>query len=180
MPAVKALRGDKETTLDLAKKNLTNAEAMLIAEMLKTNTALQTLNLGGDEIGDDGGRVDQMELRSRNGDVVTITGNNFRREFGLKSNWYGATFGPPDASAEFPAQRFDEYRLTTGYTEEEWALVASGADYLSMTPAEFQRAAIWVTSFLLNLSQDPDGPAARHPRGYESAGRPLTRSYPGP
>jgi hypothetical protein len=111
-----------------------------------------------DGFGDDGGRVDQMELRSRNGDVVTITGNNFRREFGLKSNWYGATFGPPDASFEFPEQRFDEYRLTTGYTEEEWPLVASGADYLSMTPAEFQRAAVWVTSFLLNLSQDPDGP----------------------
>ena len=111
-----------------------------------------------DGFGDDGGRVDQMELRSRNGDVVTVTGNNFRREFNLKSNWYGATFGPPDASVEFPEQRFDEYRLTTGYTEEEWALVTSGADYLSMSPAEFQRAAIWVLSFLLNLSQDPDGP----------------------
>ena len=116
-----------------------------------------------DGFGDDGGRVDQMELRSRNGDVVTVTGNNFRREFNLKSNWYGATFGPPDASVEFPEQRFDEYRLTTGYTEEEWALVTSGADYLSMSPAEFQRAAIWVLSFLLNLSQDPDGPAPLDP-----------------
>ena len=27
-----------------------------------------------------------------------------------------------------------------------------------MSPAEFQRAAIWVLSFLLNLSPDPDGP----------------------
>jgi hypothetical protein len=116
-----------------------------------------------DGFGDDGGRVDQMELRSRNGDVVTVTGNRFRREFGLKSNWYGATFGPPDASVEFPGQRYDEYRLTTGYTEEEWVLVTSGADYLSMSPAEFQRAAIWVTSFLLNLSQNPDGPAPLDP-----------------
>ena len=41
--------------------------------------------------------------------------------------------------------------------------MTSGADYLSMSPAEFQRAAIWVTSFLLNLSQDQDGPAPLDP-----------------
>tara|TARA_B100000959_G_scaffold286956_1_gene368313 strand:- start:3434 stop:4582 length:1149 start_codon:yes stop_codon:yes gene_type:complete len=116
-----------------------------------------------DGFGDDGGRVDQMDLISRNGDVVTVTGNRFRREFGLKSNWYGVDFGPPDADLAFPEQRYDEYRLTTGYTEEEWTLVLSGAEYLDMHPAEFQRAAIWVTSFLLNLSQNPDGPEPLDP-----------------
>jgi len=116
-----------------------------------------------DGFGDDGGRVDQLELRERDGDVVTITGNRFRREFGLKSNWFSVTFEPPDASAGFPELRYDEYRVTTGYTEEEWALVTSGAEYLDMHPSEFQRAAVWVTSFLLNLSSNPDGPAPLDP-----------------
>jgi len=116
-----------------------------------------------DGFGDDGGRVDQMELRTRTGDVITITGNRFRREFGLRSNWYDVTFGPPDASGGFPEDRFDEYRLTTGYTDEEWALVESAAVYLDMSAAEFQRAAVWVTSFLLNLSSNPDGPAPLDP-----------------
>jgi len=116
-----------------------------------------------DGFGDDGGRVDQLELRERDGDVVTITGNRFRREFGLKSNWFSVTFEPPDASAGFPERRYDEYRVTTGYTEEEWALVMSGAEYLDMHPSEFQRAAVWVTSFLLNLSSNPDGPAPLDP-----------------
>ena len=34
------------------------------------------------------------------------------------------------------------------------------ADYLDMTPAELQLAAIWAVAFLLNLSTDPDGPGA--------------------
>ena len=116
-----------------------------------------------DGYGDDGGRVDAMELRSRSGEVLTITGNRFRREFGLKSNWYEAEYGPPDASEAFPEVRFDEYRLSTGYTEEEWDLVQSAAAYMELSTNEFQHAAIWVTSFLLNISQNPDGPAPLDP-----------------
>ena len=68
------------------------------------------------------------------------------------------TYGPPEAATVFPEERLDEYRITTGYTDEEWAAVDDSADYLDMTPAELQLAAIWAVAFLLNLSADPDVP----------------------
>ncbi|MCS5679870.1 MAG: hypothetical protein NZ603_08240, partial [Acidimicrobiales bacterium] len=111
-----------------------------------------------DGFGDDGGRAEEVEFRARDGQRFTVTGNRFRREFGLKSNWYGVTYGPPEAATVFPEERLDEYRITTGYTDEEWAAVDDSADYLDMTPAELQLAAIWAVAFLLNLSADPDGP----------------------
>ena len=68
------------------------------------------------------------------------------------------TYGPPEAATKFPEYRLDEYRITTGYTDEEWAALEDSADYLAMTPAEFQLAAVWAVAFLLNLSTDPKGP----------------------
>ena len=111
-----------------------------------------------DGFGDDGGRAEEIEFRARDGQRFTVTGNRFRREFGLKSNWYGVTYGPPEAATSFPEERLDEYRITTGYTDDEWVSVDDSAAYLGMTPAEFQLAAIWAVAFLLNLSADPNGP----------------------
>ena len=111
-----------------------------------------------DGFGDDGGRAEEVEFRARDGQRFTVTGNRFRREFGLKSNWYGVTYGPPEAATSFPEERLDEYRITTGYTDDEWVSVDESAKYLDMTPAEFQLAAIWAVAFLLNLSADPNGP----------------------
>ena len=58
----------------------------------------------------------------------------------------------------FPDDRLDEYRITTGYSEQEWTALEDSAGYLSMTPAEFQLAAVWAVAFLLNLSTDSAGP----------------------
>ena len=111
-----------------------------------------------DGFGDDGGRAEEVEFRARDGQRFTISGNRFRREFGLKSNWYGVTYGPPEAATFFPAERLDEYRITTGYTDDEWVSVEDSADFLEMTASELQLAAVWSVAFLLNLSADPDDP----------------------
>ena len=111
-----------------------------------------------DGYGDDGGRAEEVEFRTRDGKRFTVSANRFRREFGLKSNWYGVTYGPPEAATVFPGDRLDEYRITTGYSEQEWMALEDSAGYLSMTPAEFQLAAVWAVAFLLNLSTDPAGP----------------------
>ena len=81
-----------------------------------------------------------------------MNGDRFRREFGLRSNWFGVLYGPPDAGVEFPSTRVDEYRVTTGFTAEDMETVETAAAYLKMSPAEFQRAAVWVVAFLVNLS----------------------------
>jgi len=111
-----------------------------------------------DGFGDDGGRAEEIEFRARDGQRFVITGNRFRREFGLKSNWYGVDYGPPEAATQFPEERLDEYRVTTGYTEEEWQSLIDSADHLKMTPNEFQLSAVWVVAFLLNLSSSENGP----------------------
>ena len=111
-----------------------------------------------DGFGDDGGRAEEIEFRARDGQRFVITGNRFRREFGLKSNWYGVNYGPPEAATQFPEERLDEYRVTTGYTEEEWQSLLDSADHLKMTPNEFQHSAVWVVAFLLNLSPSESGP----------------------
>jgi len=105
-----------------------------------------------DGFGDDGGRATEIEFRTRAGDRFSVNGDRFRREFGLRSNWFGVFYGPPDAGLEFPSTRVDEYRVTTGFTAEDMELVEAAATYLKMSPAEFQRAAVWVVAFLVNLS----------------------------
>ena len=110
-----------------------------------------------DGFGDDGGRAEEIEFRARDGQRFVITGNRFRREFGLKSNWYGVNYGPPEAATQFPEERLDEYRVTTGYTEEEWQSLLDSADHLQMTPNEFQFSAVWAVAFLLNLSSNENG-----------------------
>ena len=111
-----------------------------------------------DGFGDDGGRAEEIEFRARDGQRFVITGNRFRREFGLKSNWYGVNYGPPEVATKFPEERLDEYRVTTGYTEEEWQSLVDSADHLKMTTNEFQLAAVWAVAFLLNLSGSESGP----------------------
>ena len=105
-----------------------------------------------DGFGDDGGRATEIEFRTRAGGRFSVNGDRFRREFGLRSNWFGVLYGPPDAGLEFPSTRVDEYRVTTGFTAEDMETVEAAATYLKMSPAEFQRAAVWVVAFLVNLS----------------------------
>ncbi len=153
----------------------------LTVEELRTAFGLgdlyEVVVVARDGFGDDGGRVEEIAVRERSGEVVTVTGNRFRRAFGLKSNWFGITFGPPDASQEFPVERFDEYRITTGYSTEEWLLIQSSAEYMGMSLSEFQHAAMWVTSFLLNLSRDASGPDPLDPPPLVAGEYELVSSY---
>ena len=105
-----------------------------------------------DGFGDDGGRAVEVELRARDGNRFVVSGNRFRRELGLRSNWFGVAYGPPDAGSAFPDPQVDEYRVTTGYSVEDLASIQAAADHLQMTTPEFQRAAVWVVAFLVNLS----------------------------
>jgi LysM repeat protein len=111
-----------------------------------------------DGFGDDGGRAVEVELRARDGNRFVVSGDRFRREFGLRSNWFGVAYGPPDAGSSFPDPQVDEYRITTGYAVEDLTAVAAAADHLQMTTPEFQRAAVWVVAFLLNLSEGGSNP----------------------
>jgi hypothetical protein len=111
-----------------------------------------------DGFGDDGGRATEIEFRTRSGGRFSVNGDRFRREFGLRSNWFGVVYGPPDAGTSFPATRVDEYRVTTGFSSEDMETVETAAAYLKMSPDEFQRAAVWVLAFLVNLSGGDPAP----------------------
>ena len=111
-----------------------------------------------DGFGDDGGRAVEVELRARDGNRFVVSGDRFRREFGLRSNWFGVAYGPPDAGSSFPDPQVDEYRVTSSYSVEDLASIEAAADHLQMTTAEFQRAAVWVVAFLVNLSGDATSP----------------------
>ena len=130
-----------------------------------------------DGFGDDGGRAEEIELRTRSGESFVVTGNRFRREFGLMSNWYGIAYGPPDASSAFPENLIDEYRVTTGYTEEEWNSVLSAAEYLEMSPAELHLSSMAVMSFLLLLRGDGPPPAPLDPAPSVDGPREVTTAY---
>ena len=113
--------------------------------------------IGRDGYGDDGGRAVEVELRARDGNRFVVSGDRFRREFGLRSNWFGIAYGPPDAGASFPEPQVDEYRVTSDYAVEDLADIEEAADHLQMTVPEFQRAGVWVVAFLHSLSSsDPD------------------------
>ena len=111
-----------------------------------------------DGFGDDGGRAVEVELRARDGNRFVVSGDRFRREFGLRSSWFGVAYGPPDAGSAFPDPQVDEYRVTTGYSVEDLASIQAAADHLQMTTPEFQRAAVWVVAFLANLSEGATNP----------------------
>jgi LysM repeat protein len=111
-----------------------------------------------DGFGDDGGRAVEVELRARDGNRFVVSGDRFRREFGLRSNWFGVVYGPPDAGSSFPDPQVDEYRVTSTYSVEDLASIEAAADHLKMTTAEFQRAAVWVVAFLVNLSGGATSP----------------------
>ena len=130
-----------------------------------------------DGFGDDGGRAEEIELRTRSGESFVVTGNRFRREFGLMSNWYGIAYGPPNASSVFPENLIDEYRVTTGYTEDEWNSVLSAAEYLEMSPAELHLASMAVMSFLLLLRGDGPPPTPLDPPPSVGGPREVTTAY---
>ena len=96
-------------------------EALSLAEVLDSysiNDLYEVVVVSRDGFGDDGGRVEDLELRTRSGQVVTVSGYDFQWEFGLKSKWYNVDYGPPNASDVFPEIRYDEYRVSTGYSNE--------------------------------------------------------------
>jgi LysM repeat protein len=127
-----------------------------------------------DGYGDDGGRAVEVELRARDGNRFVVSGDRFRREFGLRSNWFGVVYGPPDAGSSFPDPQVDEYRVASAYSVEDLASVEAAADHLQMTTAEFQRAAVWVVAFLVNLSgSDPNPVDAPEVTGSEK----VTTAY---
>jgi hypothetical protein len=72
----------------------------------------------------------------------------------MKSKWYNLEYGPPDASVAFPADRYDEYRVTAGYTDEEMVGLQSAADHFETTPEELQLTSVGVLAFLLALGGD--------------------------
>jgi len=133
-------------------------DAESVAESFGLGTLYEVEVVERDGFGDDGGRATEIEFRTRAGDLFSVNGDRFRREFGLRSNWFGVLYGPPDAGSEFPATRVDEYRVTTGFSPEDMETVEAAADYLEMSPAEFQRAAVWVVAFLVSLSGDGPTP----------------------
>ena len=92
-----------------------------------------------------------------------MNGNRFRREFGLRSNWFGVLYGPPDVGSAFPSTRVDEYRVTTDYSDEDLTSVMAAAEHLEMSLTEFQRAAVWVVAFLLKF-QHPQNNGIRLPK----------------
>jgi hypothetical protein len=138
-------------------------DAASVAETFGLGQLYEIRVVSRDGFGDDGGRAEEVELRTRSGESFVVTGNRFRREFGLKSNWYGIAYGPPDASSAFPGELIDEYRVTTGYSQEEWDSILSAAEYLDMSPAELHLASMAVMSFLLALRGDGPGPEPLDP-----------------
>ena len=132
-------------------------ETLTLADVLAAysiNDLYEAVVVTRDGNGDDGGRVDELELRTRSGQVVTVSGYDFQWEFGMKSKWYNLEYGPPDASAAFPADRYDEYRVTAGYTDEELVGLQSAADYFETSLEELQLTSVGVLAFLLALGGD--------------------------
>ena len=133
------------------------SETLTLSDVLAAyniNDLYEAVVVTRDGNGDDGGRVDELELRTRSGQVVTVSGYDFQWQFGMKSKWYNLEYGPPDASAAFPADRYDEYRVTAGYTDEEMVGMQSAADYFDATPEELQLTSVGVLAFLLALGGD--------------------------
>ena len=131
------------------KKDL---DALAVAEAFGLGRLYEVEVVERDGFGDDGGRATEIEFKTRNGGLFSVNGDRFRREFGLRSNWFGVVYGPPNVGTSFPSTRVDEYRVTTRFSAEDMETVEAAASYLKMSTAEFQRASVWVVAFLLNLS----------------------------
>jgi len=132
-------------------------EALSLSEVLDAysiNDLYEVVVVSRDGFGDDGGRVEDLELRTRSGQVVTVSGYDFQWEFGLKSKWYTIEYGPPNATENFPDQRYDEYRVSTGYNTEELSGLQMAADYLDVSEEDLQSIAVGMVAFLLALVGD--------------------------
>jgi len=132
-------------------------EALSLSEVLEAysiNDLYEVVVVSRDGFGDDGGRVEDLELRTRSGQVVTVSGYDFQWEFGLKSKWYTIEYGPPNATENFPDQRYDEYRVSTGYNTEELSGLQMAADYLDVSEEDLQSIAVGMVAFLLALVGD--------------------------
>ncbi len=132
-------------------------ENLSLSEVLDAysiNDLYEVVVVSRDGFGDDGGRVEDLELRTRSGQTVTVSGYDFQWEFGLKSKWYTIEYGPPNATENFPEQRYDEYRVSTGYSAEELSGLQMAADYLEVSEEDLQSIAVGMVAFLLALVGD--------------------------
>ena len=132
-------------------------ESLSLSEVLDAyniNDLYEVVVVSRDGFGDDGGRVEDLELRTRSGQTVTVSGYDFQWEFGLKSKWYTIEYGPPNATENFPEQRYDEYRVSTGYSAEELSGLQMAADYLEVSEEDLQSIAVGMVAFLLALVGD--------------------------
>ena len=125
-----------------------------VLDAYNINDLYEVVVVSRDGFGDDGGRVEDLELRTRSGQVVTVSGYDFQWEFGLKSKWYTIEYGPPNATESFPDQRYDEYRVSTGYSTEELSGLQMAADYLDVSEEDLQSIAVGMVAFLLALVGD--------------------------
>ena len=131
------------------------SETLSLSDVLNSysiNDLYEIVVVSRDGFGDDGGRVEDLELRTRSGQVVTVSGYDFQWEFGLKSKWYTIEYGPPNASEAFPEERYDEYRVSAGYNQEELPGLQLAADYLDITEEEAQSIAVGMLAFLLAIA----------------------------
>jgi SpoIID/LytB domain protein len=119
-------------------------------------TAVEVVERSG--VGADGGRVRKVRLSFADGSTLERTGNQFRVDFGLKSDWFsvGSSTPPPPPSTPPAAPVVPTYPVMTGYTASEWADLTAAAAWMNLTPEEFQRTAAWVTAFLIGLSRNPN------------------------
>ena len=131
------------------------SETLSLSDVLNSysiNDLYEIVVVSRDGFGDDGGRVEDLELRTRSGQVVTVSGYDFQWEFGLKSKWYTIEYGPPNASEAFPEERYDEYRVSAGYNQEELPGLQLAAGYLDITEEEAQSIAVGMLAFLLAIA----------------------------
>ncbi len=114
-------------------------------------TAVEVTERSG--VGADGGRVRKVRLSFADGSTLERTGNQFRVDFGLKSDWFSVASStpPPQTPPAVPT-----YPVLTGYTASEWADLTAAAAWMNLSPEEFQRTAAWVTAFLIGLSRNPN------------------------
>jgi SpoIID/LytB domain protein len=83
---------------------------------------------------DFGGRASEVELSGSAG-TVTITGNTFAAQFGLKSNWFGFTTGAPTAGSTTTTSSTTTSTSTTTTTPTSTTTTAAGPTTSTTLPS---------------------------------------------
>ena len=105
-------------------------------------------------LGADGGRVQSIVMHF--GDtVVTRSGNQFRLDWNLKSDWFSVSYEGIPPEPVYPWTETGPVTLVVGFTEEENFELLRAAKQLELTPELLQITGVWVGAFLLAIA--PDG-----------------------